>query len=306
MLVYRNDAVTHTNHRPVHDDEHAFLALLHPNQQEIKHVLGSMYHCHPMIIEKCLEHENRPKLNVYQNHAFFPFYFIKDDWELIEIFVVMGKNFVIAVLTEPMPFLKELEQEFEQSPEKMKDPGRILYEFLDLCVHHYLDFLDAIEDQVDDMESQVYDNPQASIASEIFSTKRKIHKIRRVFSEERTVIESLMHTSFPFTAQENYVYMTDLFDHINRIVDGIDNFREALTGLLDLQMAIKSDRMNNIMKTLTIVSTFFMPLSFIVGLYGTNVKVPEYNWRYGYVWIWAWIIASVIGLWFFFRKKKWF
>ncbi|WAH38787.1 magnesium/cobalt transporter CorA [Alicyclobacillus dauci] len=306
MLVYNGHNVARVPNRAASEQEMVFLPLLQPHQEEIRKIVGDTYHCHELVVEDCLRFGQRPKLNVYTDHAFFPFFFLRDDWELVQIGIVMGHNFVIAILPKPMPFLSELEEEFQKTPEKMKNPGRILYEFLDLCVHHYLDFVDSIEDTVDAMESQIYDNPQTSVAPEIFSLKRTLHRTRRVFSEERNVVESLMHAAFPYTKQEDNVYLMDLYEHINRIVDGIDSFRDSLSGLLDLQMAIKSDRMNAIMKTLTIVSTFFMPLSFIVGLYGMNVKVPEYGWRYGYVWVWAWILASVFGLFLFFRKKRWF
>jgi magnesium transporter len=181
-----------------------------------------------------------------------------------------------------------------------------------LCVHHYVEFIDSIEEIVDNMESEIYEhkggtvNSPDSVASEIFSLKRRLHRIRRVFGDERNVVEGLMHGGFPYTKTENNPFLMDLYEHINRTVDNIDGFRDALSGLLDLQMSIKGDRMNEIMKTLAIVSTFFMPISFIVGLYGTNVKVPEYGWKFGYLWVWCLILSSSIGLWIYYKKKRWF
>lgn len=306
MLLYDGSTIQQLKNRRPNQGEQAFLSLLHPKADDVRRLLGDVFGCHEMVIADCLRTDHRPKLNVYDDHAFFPFFFLTDDWTLVEIFVVMGPNFVIAILNQAMPFLSELQDEFKLSPKKMGNPGRMLYEFLDLCIHHYIDFVNSIEDTVDEMENKVYDNPEDSIAPDIFSLKRKLHRIRRIFSEERAVIESLMHSSFPYTKTQDNVYFMDLFDHINRIVDGIDSFRDALSGLLDLQMAIKSDRMNSIMKTLTIISSFFMPMSFIVGLYGTNVKVPEYGWRYGYLWVWALVVAAAISLAIFFKRKKWF
>lgn len=306
MLLYDGTTVQQVKNRRPGIGEHAFVALLHPKEQDVHRLLGDVFGCHEMVIANCLRKDSRPKLNIYDDHVFFPFFFLADDWELIEISVVIGENFVIAILNQSMPFLSELQDEFKLSPKKMENPGRMLYEFLDLCIHHYAEFIDSIEDMVDEMENTVYESPTASIAPYIFSLKRKLHRIRKIFGEERTVIESLMHSSIPYTKSQDNIYFMDLFDHINRIVDGIDSFRDALSGLLDLQMAIKSDRMNSIMKTLTIVSTFFMPMSFIVGLYGTNVKVPEYGWRYGYLWVWALVIAAAISLAIFFKRKKWF
>ncbi|WAH43983.1 magnesium/cobalt transporter CorA [Alicyclobacillus fastidiosus] len=303
--MYNGNEVTRVKNRRPQEGETVFLPLLNPNETDIRRVVGDLYQCHELVVEDCLREDVRPRLHIHHDHAFFPFFFLRDDWKLVEVSIVMGPNFIIAILKEPMPFLSELETEFTKAPEKMHTPGRILYEFLDLCVHHYLDFVDNIEDTVDLMESQIYENPQTSVASDIFSLKRTLHHIRRVFTDERGVVEALMHSGFPYTQESENIYFMDLYDHINRIVDDVDSFRDALSGLLDLQMAIKSDRMNSIMKTLTIVSTMFMPLSFIVGLYGINMKVPEYNWRYGYLWVWGWIILSVVGLLIYFKRRKW-
>lgn len=306
MLLYDGQTISRVENRCAKDGETAFIALLNPDEATIRQVVGDMHGCHDLILENLMQSGLRPKLHVLHNHAFFPFFFLKENWKVVEVFVVMGSNFVIAILKEEMPILEELELEFSRTPEKMKHPGRLLYEFLDLCIHHYFSFVDSIEDKVDKMESQVYAHPTKTIAPKIFSLKRTLHKRRRILSEERMVIEALMHADFPYTTPDDTVYFADLHEHIRQITDGIDSFRDALSGLLDLQMAMKSDRMNAIMKTLTIVSTFFMPLSFIVGLYGTNLKVPEYGWRFGYEWMWLLILGSVVGLWIFFRRRKWF
>ncbi|GEO26951.1 putative metal ion transporter YfjQ [Alicyclobacillus acidoterrestris] len=305
MLVYHNNEVMRIDNRAPQEGEMVFLTLLNPNEQDIRHTVSELFQCPTQIVDDCLQEGVRPRLHTHHDIAYFPFFFLRDDWQLVEISVVMGSQFIIAILKEPMPFLGELEEEFDKSPEKMHSPGRAVYEFLDLCVHHYLDLVDNIEETVDTLESQIYDNPESSVASTIFSLKRTLHHVRRVFSDERSVVESLMHMGFSYSKPEENVYFMDLYDHINHIVDDVDSFREALSGLLDLQMAIKSDRMNSIMKTLTIVSTLFMPLSFIVGLYGTNFKVPEYSWHYGYLWLWGWILASVLVLFIIFKRRKW-
>jgi magnesium transporter len=126
LLVFDGHEVKREANRRPSDNEMVFMALRCPKQDEIRQVLGKMYDCHDLVIEDCLRKEQHPKLNIYNDHAFFPFFFLKEDWELVQISVVMGKNFVIAILSEEMSFLAGLEQEFQQSPEKMKDPGRIL------------------------------------------------------------------------------------------------------------------------------------------------------------------------------------
>jgi magnesium transporter len=124
--------------------------------------------------------------------------------------------------------------------------------------------------------------------------------------DERTVLGSISHQHFPYTTPEADVYFVDVLDHISRVVDSIDMFRDSLTSLLDMQISMKSDRMNEIMKILTIWSTIFLPLSFVVGLYGMNLKgIPEYSWNFGYAYVWGVMIILILIMVVYFKKKKW-
>lgn len=308
MLVYQKQThtVTSVDTRPPQPDEVVWLRLKAPSAAEITSVIGEMYHCHPLVVEDCIKQNQRPKLDSYHDHVLLSFFHVKEDLTTTELEIVMGSNFIISVGQEEIPFVNELHQVFQKFPERMEHPGRILYHFLDHCVDHYLKVVDRLEDEIESMEQIIYHNPYVKMASKIFISKRKLHTLRRLFSEERNVISGITHQEFPYVREEANVYFMDVFDHLNRVIDSIDSFRDSLSGLLDLQMSMKGDRMNEIMKTLTIVSTFFLPLSFIVGLYGMNVKgIPEYNWSFGYAWVWG-IMLFVSGLMFwYFRRKKW-
>ncbi len=306
MLIYKDGSAHTSETRTPDENEVAFLRLLKPDRSEISRVLGDLFKCHPLVIEDCVKLGQRPKVDVYKDHALLTFYSLKENWELIEIAIVIGKNFVITIYQEEMPYLTELRQEFLRMPDKMRNPGTIIYHVLDNCVDQYLDLADWIEDKVTDFENEIYENPFAKLAQTIFHMKRKLHILRRHFSEERNVLGTLMHSEFPYTKEEINIYLTDVYDHLSRVVDSIDTFRDSMTGLLELQMSLKGDRMNEIMKTLTIVSTFFLPLSFIVGLYGMNVSgVPEYTWSFGYAYVWGLLIVVTLIMYVFFKRKKW-
>lgn len=306
MLIYKNGTVSVEDTRTPNEDEIAFLRLLKPDKSEIEKIVGELYQCHPLVVEDCVKLGQRSKIDIYKDHALLTFYSIKEDWEVVELAIVIGKNFVITIYQEEIPFITELRQELLRIPDKMRNPGMIIYHLLDHCVDQYLDLADWVEEKVTDMENEVYENPFAKLAHEIFQMKRKLHSLRKLFSEERNVLGTLMHSEFPYTKEEINVYLMDVFDHLSRAIDSIDTFRESMTGLLELQMSLKGDRMNEIMKTLTIVSTFFLPLSFIVGLYGMNVKgVPEYEWSFGYAYVWGLMIVVIIAMFVFFKRKKW-
>ncbi|WP_027416307.1 magnesium/cobalt transporter CorA [Aneurinibacillus terranovensis] len=307
MLVYKNGTVIHTETRPPEEDEVVFLRLLSPTKEEIEKIIGEMYHCHPLVVEDCIYiNRQRPKVDTYKDHAFILFSGMKANWLLHPFGVIIGKNFVITVITQESSTLEGTREEFIQMPDKMQNPGLILYHVLDRCVDEYLELVDGIEEKLERMENTLYHNPfMKKMAYRIFDMKRKLHKVRRLFVEERNVLGTLMHSQFPYTKDEINVYLMDVFDHLNRVVDSVDSFRESLTSLLELQVSLKGDRMNEIMKTLTIVSTFFLPLTFIVGLYGMNLQVPEFHWKYGYAYVWGLMITVSLAMGAYIKWKRW-
>ncbi|MDB5083376.1 MAG: Magnesium transport protein CorA [Bacilli bacterium] len=308
MLVYdRNtETVQSVETRPPAAHEVVWLRLLAPAAEEVIRVVGEMFKCHHLVVEDCIKHNQRPKLDSYHDHAMLAFFHLHEDLSTTELEIIMGSNFIITVAAEEVPYINELHSTFLDFPERMEHPGRILYYLLDNGVDEYLRVVDLLENEIETMEQAIYNNPHIAIGTKVFDLKRKLHRVRKLFSDERNVISAVTHQQFPYVREEANVYFMDVFDHLNRVIDSTDMFRESLTGLLDLQMSMKADRMNEIMKTLTIVSTFFLPLSFIAGLYGMNVKgVPEYNWEHGYAFVWG-VILLVSGfmVWYF-RRKKW-
>ncbi|GMA65993.1 magnesium/cobalt transporter CorA [Alicyclobacillus fastidiosus] len=307
MLIYKNGQVTEADIQRVEKDSVGFIWIVNPEQGKIESVLRDTYECHPLVVDDCLHMDQRPKVDVYSDHAYLPFFVIGEKGRLIEIAIVIGENFTICISKEEIPFITELRSEFLRSPKRMDTSGHILYYILDACAHGYLEYIDKIELRINEMENKIIDNPYATIAETVFKMKRRLHKLRKVFSGERDIITILRHSDFPYTAEESSVYLSDVYDHLNRVVEEVDTFRDTITGLIDMQTNIKGDRMNSTVKTLTVVSMFFLPASFIVGLYGMNVKgVPEYNLSWGYWWVWGWIIVSTLGMWWYFKKKKWF
>jgi magnesium transporter len=310
MLVY-NTATKQLNRekapRLPGPEEVVWLRLLNPEPEEVERVLGGMFGCHPLLVEDCIKLNQRPKLDRYPNNVYLTFFAVEPKTlKTEEIGIVVGPNYVITVYKKEPPFLDRVYGKLEQLGERMKHPGDILHYILDHCVDDYTDITDSIETRIEKMEKGIYRHPGIRIAPDIFSLKRSLHQLRRILSEERSILGQISHTSFPYSREETVVYFIDIYDHVSRVVDSLDTFRESLTGLLELQMSMKSDRMNEIMKTLTIISTVFLPLTFIVGLYGMNFKdIPELQWPFGYAYVWGLMLAVTAGLWWYFKKRKW-
>lgn len=303
MLVYQSGALTETDVRALSEGEIGFVCLVKPTDEEVERVVGGIFGCHPLAVADCKTWEQHPHLDVYDDHLYMSFYVWKHRWKLYEMSVVMGHNYVVVIFPEQIPFFDEVNQGLKRTPRKMESTGMLLYEMLNSCVRHYSDLVDAVEDRVDEMENQIYENPYAKLAPRIFKMKRNLHKVRRVVAEERNVLNALMHTKL--LQEEDTRYLADVLSHVSQAVEMVDAFRDSLTGLLELQMSIKGDKMNEIMKTLTIVNTVFLPMMFVVGLYGTNIHLPEYNWAKNYWWLWGWLIVSAVFMLVFIKRKKW-
>lgn len=309
MLVYNSNTkqVTKEPVRVPESHEIVWIRLSKPKPDEVKRVLEGMFHCHPLLVEDAIKLNQRPKLDRYNAHMFLVMFAAeKTDLKLQEIAMVVGPNYVITVSQNLIPFLDDLYEEFQRKEDWMDHSGEILYHIVDRCVDQYSDVVNHYEEQVEKLERLIYRSPHVRVARDIFRYKRTLHQFRRIFAEEKTILGAMSHQNLPYITQEKDVYFIDVYDHISRVIDSIDIFRESLTGLLELQMAIKSDRMNEIMKILTLISSLFLPLTFIVGLYGMNFKfIPELNWPYGYAYVWALMILTAAGLWWYYKRKKW-
>lgn len=309
MLIYNGQTgqVSTEKVRSPEAYEIVWIRLKRPSEAEVRRVLDDLFQCHPLLIEDCIKLNQRPKLDRYQNQLFMSFFAIHgSDYSAQEMAIVIGANYVITIYQDEIPFLENVYREFQEIEGRMDHTSEILYHILDRCVDTYSDIVNTIEGKVDRMERDIYQNPNAQVAQDIFQLKRHLHQLRRIFSEEKTILGAIAHQNLPFMRQEADAYFIDIYDHISRAIDSIDIFRESLTGILDLQMNLKSDRMNEIMKTLTVFSTFFLPLTFIVGLYGMNFhNMPELAWPLGYAFVWVIMIGVAIAMWVFFKRRKW-
>jgi magnesium transporter len=308
MLIYNKDTMeTHTEKvRKPEENEIAWIRLRNPDSSETTYVLHNLLESHHLLIEDAIHLNQRPKMDRYQNNIFISFFTIDEQYNPIEIAIVVGPNYVVTIYKDDIPVLESLYDELQRADGKMKYPAQILYYIMDRCVDDYVQIIDHIEDTVEQWEEEVHIDPYAKISSEVFKLKRLTHGLRRIFIEERSVLGSISHQNFPYSSPEADVYFADIFDHLSRVVDSIDSFRDSLTGLLEMQISMKADRMNETMRTLTIFSTIFLPLSFVVGLYGMNIKnIPEYTWDFGYAYVWGIMIFLLVGMILFFKKRKW-
>jgi magnesium transporter len=309
VLVYDTKLKTYekTETREVLENEVAWIRLLNPSENELIKILGGIFKCHPTLIAKSINQENTMKVQQYNGHSYLTFSIVNISYQVIQMCVIVGKNYVITILNKEVGFLDDLYHEVQEVNHRMDHVGEILYQILYRCVEEYSRAVKRVKEEVLDIENKVIENPHMQLGQEIFALKKTMQGLRIVFVEELATVNDLMRIKFPYVNDESLVYFENIYDNVTRIVEMMDIYRESIASLLDLQMSMRGDKMNEIMKTLTVFSSIFLPLTFIAGVYGMNFTyMPELDWHWGYPFVWLLFFGVGYGMWLYFKKKKWF
>ena len=182
----------------------------------------------------------------------------------------------------------------------------LAYALIDAIVDHYFVILEALGDKMEDLEAELLDVPTRGTVEIIHEMKQEMIYMRKHIWPIREIINGLVKSESPLIQEQMHVYFRDVYDHTIQIIDTIESYRDILAGMLDIYLSNVSNKMNEVMKVLTIIATIFIPITFVAGIYGMNFKfMPELEWRWGYVMVWA-IIVVVAGIMIgFFKKKQW-
>lgn len=188
-----------------------------------------------------------------------------------------------------------------------KSSDYLFYRIIDLMVDQYIGAVSIIRNKIDDLEDKTVEGETTDITNDVLEIKRNISMIRRNVEPLREEIIRIKNTAPRLVNPVSHIYFQDILDHLNSSISSLESFRDILTDLMELRLAQVSHSMNQIMKTLTVVSTVFIPLTFLAGVYGMNFKyLPEISWKYGYLYFWIFIIIVVGFMVYYMRRKKWF
>lgn len=292
-----------------------WVSLEQPTEDEYRTILANLFHFHPLAIEDCqTKGYQTPKVDDYGTYIFIIALAImngqtREACRTEELDIFLGKNFVVSVFhADEMPPVSRLWQRLERD-ERLHNNGSdfLCHALLDYLVDDYLPHLDTLEDEIEGLEDRVLKNPEPAVLSKIIGIKHYIMTIRRVISPQREMINNLSRDEYPMIDRQSQIYFRDIYDHLVRIYDMIDVIRDMATSTLEVYLNATSVRLNEVMKALTIVSTIFLPLSFVAGIYGMNFTfMPELDWVYGYPLIWLIFILISVGMLTFFKKRGWF
>jgi len=284
------------------------------SQVEVLQHLGECFKIHPLVLEDILATDQRPKAEDYNDYLYVVIKMLRlneqtGELQTEQMSIVLGENYLIS-------FQEGLEGDvFEPVRVRLKnDKGRLrlagpdylLHALLDLIVDNYFLILEKTAEQMEELEDELIGNPTQATVQAIYRMKREMLFLHKAVWPLREVVGRLQRRDSPLIQEANLIYLRDLYDHTIQVVDTLETMRDMLSGMLDIYLTSISNRLNEVMKVLTIIATIFMPLSFIVGLYGMNFKyMPELEWHYGYPAVLGLMSVVVLGMLVYFRKKRW-
>jgi magnesium transporter len=276
--------------------------------------VGNDHQIHPLAQEDVLDTQQRAKLEEFDNGLFFIVHHVKIDCVALEfhseqIALFVGNNFLISFQEDPDDTLASVRKRAGEGLGKLRKKGAdyLAYAILDLIVDSYYTVLDDLEGQTLELEEALHHNGAAlSVKTRMFALKRALNEFRHRLMPLREAVTRLYRTEGEFIDDGNRLYLRDLVDHVAQILDGLDNQRDMISNLEAFYQAEAANRLNNVMRLLTVISTIFIPLSFIAGIYGMNFdNMPELHWRYGYFAVLSIMFLSMIGMLIYFKRKRW-
>jgi magnesium transporter len=300
------------------EDEFVWVDVVAPDDADYE-TLQNRFGLHEVVLENLRRKEARPKIHDYGDYTYLVFHAISQtdeprnargaDFIMAEIACLIGPDFVVTIHAEPLPPFEDLRRRWMAHPQLMQSgPAYLLYELMDETLDDYFPALDTLNTRIDHIESRLFDDERAGdhlITAEIFTLKRDLLHIRHVAGPMRDVVNVLLRRDAE-SGGRHYIYFQDLYDHANRIVEMADTFRDVLAGALDAFLAVESNRMNAVMKTLTSASIILLVPNLIAAIYGMNFdNMPELHLRSGYFFVLGFMALTVLGLYANFKRKGW-
>lgn len=307
-MMLDNDVIADmSNHYAPAGKDACWLHFTKASKTDLERLLQTMS-VHPLAKQRLLCGTDVPMVDEYERCLFISLFTVRSQLQIMKTQMIATEKYIISYAEEENdPFIEHVKEKLLHHREHASHPGYVLYYFLDVSTRHFLQVIDDIADRIQLLEKQVFQTPFANeIGRSIYRWKIRIHELRQIAEAQEEMMKLLQHTKFPYIHEETNPYMQDVVGRFSRITAALDKFKETLSDIFDLQLSLKSDHMNVIMKTLTLVSVIFMPMTFIAGVYGMNfAAMPELKWKYGYVYALLLMATLGISVALYFKKKGW-
>ena len=297
----KTDTVTWLNINGLHDTE-------------IVKDVGNVFDLHPLVMEDILNTGQRPKIEEFEHYIFIALKMIRYDSAsgmIIneQLSMLLGQNFLLTFQEQSGDVFDPVRERIRRNKSRIRGAGTdyLAYALLDTVVDNYIYTIELIGEKIEDLEEEVLSGQDPSIMEKINDFKRETNYLRKSIRPAREAILHMSRIDSQLFAEQTLPFLKDLQDLINQATEAIDTYRDLLTDQLNVYNSVMANRMNDIMKVLTIFAAIFIPLTFIAGIYGTNFEyLPELHYKYSYFIFWAVLVVLAGVLLVFFKRKKWF
>jgi magnesium transporter len=277
--------------------------------------LGLAFNLHPLALEDVFHGNQRSKLDIYGKQGFIvlndPAY---EDGEirLRQVSIFFGENYVISFHEHKLDVFKPVRDRLQMSGSRLRTFGidYLVYALIDLVVDRKFPLIEALANQLEMLEDEALGHPEATTLGSIHQARRALVTFHRIEWAERETILAMMRPETPFIVPETRTYLRDCFDHSISVLELLESYRDMCNGLMEVYLMQASNRMSEVMKTMAVITVFFMPLSFLAGIYGMNFErelgnMPELGWKYGYAFFRVLVACIVGGLYWWLKRKRW-
>jgi magnesium transporter len=282
--------------------------------EEAKNVLLNVFKFHYLTVEDCIETRNQPKVEAFPDYLYFIVHGVKNETNSAnfvtkELDGYLGKNFLVTFHLERFRSIKKVKQQIRKTPYAcQRGAAYLLHQILDYIVDLYMPVVDDFDNTINEIEDRVFQMRKGNtgILEEIMDLRRAAARLKRISTRQLDVLNRISHGEFPQIPEQILPFYRDVHDHLLRISDLSENYRDLISGLFDIHFSVTANKTNEVIKFLTIFSSIVLPLSLIAGIYGMNFEnMPELKTRYGYFVTLGFMVLVAVGLLFYFWRKGW-
>ena len=275
--------------------------------------IGNHFGIHPLTMEDIVNTGQRPKIEDSEDYIYLVFKMLKFDENTShlsseQVSLILGPQYVISFQETEGDVFNFVRERIRKGRGRIRKsgPDYLAYALIDAAVDHYFLILEKIGEKIEHLEERLHVQPTPEILQAIHDLNREMIYFRKQAWPMREVLNTWQKTDSPLMQEANKVFIRDVYDHTIQVIDTIESLRDIVSGMMDLYLSTVSNKMNEVMKVLTMMATIFIPLTFVAGIYGMNFKyMPELEWKWSYLVLWMVLIGIFLGMIFYFKRKKW-
>ena len=273
--------------------------------------IGGIFDIHPLVLEDILSTDQRPKIEDFGDYNFIVLrmlYLVEEELSGEQVSMILGPNFVISFQEREGDVFGSIRERIRTKKGRIRNMGAdyLAYALMDAIVDNYFTILETLGNRIEKIEQELVSDPSSDILFSIQGIKQDLVFLRKSIWPLREVIGVMERGESSLLNEETSIFLRDLYDHTIQVIDTVETLRDVSSGLMDVYLSVVSNRMNEVMKVLTIIATIFIPLTFIAGIYGMNfLNMPELAWKWGYYLVLIVMIIVAVCMMIYFRSKRW-